>query len=107
MAQQERWAWSSFQNAPTAATLPIPSSSMMSSETTQPSQENKASEHTVDIPLSTEPVEVDLRQEVTNKLRAAVMAGDIEKLKEAVSEAEAAGLTHEAAMGKKKLATLQ
>jgi hypothetical protein len=46
------------------------------------------------------------RDEVMAKLRAAAMAEDVALLREAVAEAEAAGLAHEVSIGKRKLAAL-
>lgn len=44
--------------------------------------------------------------DVREKLRSAAIAGDASLLEEAVADAEAAGLGHEAAIGRRKLAAL-
>jgi len=46
------------------------------------------------------------RDAITGKLREAAMSGDAALLREAISEAEAAGLTFEADLGKRRLAAL-
>jgi hypothetical protein len=99
---ESRYAWSRFQNAPTASTLPIPSVAMMSNAAPHPQDQTP-----VQMKEPTADAEVDLRQTVASKLRNAVMEGDVDKLREAISEAEDAGLVHEASLGRKKLATLE
>lgn len=46
------------------------------------------------------------RNAITAKLRDGKMNGDVALLREGIAEAEAAGLAHEAALGKKLLAAL-
>ena len=101
---KDRWAWSSFQNSPEPDSLPIPGilAELMAAPAAPPPAAAAPNQPVTEEAPEAETQE-NVRSAVVSKLRTAVSTQDAQLLQEAISEAETAGLSHEAAMGRRKL----
>jgi hypothetical protein len=107
---KDRWAFSAFQNSPDPILLPMPNAVFLSPADVSPGASSFIVNYKASISVANRPevLSLDLiRIGISEKLRAALSESNSALLAEAVADADAAGMTHEASIGRRKLANMR